>query len=231
MGEPGSYQVNDRRRVIASHRPTRAECGLPETGVIFSNFNACYKLTPETFQLWMRILAATPGSVLWLLENNPIASANLRAAAHALGVDTARVVFAPPLPLEQHLARLSLADLLLDSLPANAHTTASDALWAGVPVLTLRGSAFSGRVAASLLESVGLPELVTETGAEYEALALRLASDAGELDAIRSRLADNRATASLFDSDRFRRNIETAYRQMWSIHRGGGKPRSFAVEE
>jgi len=177
----------------------------------------------------MRILAAVPGSVLWLLAANPAATANLRTAARARGVAPQRLVFAPNLPLERHLARLRLADLFLDSFPYNAHTTASDALWAGVPVLTKRGETFAGRVAESLLRAVGLPELVAPDLAAFEAEAIALASEPLRLRSLREKLAHNRGTAPLFDSPRFTRDLEAAYQAMWDIHRRGEAPHSFAV--
>jgi predicted O-linked N-acetylglucosamine transferase (SPINDLY family) len=226
---PDCYQVNDGKRRIADQRPTRAEEGLPETGFVFCNFNQSYKLVPETFALWMRLLKQVEGSVLWLMEGKGAFAQHLRQEAGRQGVAGERLVFAQNRPLDRHLARLSLADLFLDSLPYNAHTTASDALWAGVPLLTRQGHAFAGRVAASLLGAVGLPELITGDWAAYEALALRLAREPARLRGLRDRLAQNRATHPLFDTDRFRRHIESAYRQMWEIAERGGAPRHFAV--
>jgi predicted O-linked N-acetylglucosamine transferase (SPINDLY family) len=174
---PDSYQVNDSRRANAEGTPTRAEAGLPETGFVFCCFNNNHKLTPELFDLWMRLLAKVEGSTLWLIEDNGAVAGNLRREAERRGVAPERLVFAPRVNLDAHLARHRLADLFLDTLPYNAHTTASDALWAGLPVLTCMGSAFPGRVAASLLYAADLPELVTKTLEEYEALALRLATN------------------------------------------------------
>ena len=176
---PDTYLASDGRRTIAP-APSRAEAGLPEHGFVFSSFNQTYKFTPEVFAVWMRLLRAAEGSVLWLPEGNDAARRNLTRAAESHGVARERLIFAPHLPsAEQHLARLSLADLFLDTLPSNAHSTASDALWAGLPLLTCMGSTFAGRVAASLLGAIGLPELVTESIAAYEAMALNLARDAG----------------------------------------------------
>lgn len=225
---PDSYQANDSKRTRQAP-PTRAAAGLPEEGFVFCNFNQAYKLAPEVFARWMRILKACSGSHLWLLDNNEFFAANLKREAEKQGVAPERLIFAPGLLLEDHLARLALADLFLDTLPYNAHTTASDALWAGVPLLTCRGSAFPGRVAASLLTAAGLPELVTENPNDYEKLAIRLARDAGLLGRYRARLADNRLTCPLFDTARFTRHLESAYRTMWQTHRDGGTPRSFAV--
>jgi predicted O-linked N-acetylglucosamine transferase (SPINDLY family) len=226
---PGSYQVNDISRSIAAQTPTRPAAGLPEHGFVFCCFNQSWKIGPETFDVWMRLLSAVEGSVLWLLSDHEPTAQNLRREAGKRGVDPARLVFARPLPPEDHLARHRLADLFLDTLPYNAHTTASDALWAGLPVVTQLGEGFAGRVGASLLNAIGLPELVTESAADYEALALQLASNPAHLGEVRNRLAANRLTHPLFDTDRFRRHIEAAYLQMWEIAQRGEPPRSFAI--
>jgi predicted O-linked N-acetylglucosamine transferase (SPINDLY family) len=228
---PDCYQVNDDRRQIADMRVSRAAEGLPDKGFVFCNFNQSYKLTPEIFALWLRLLRKTEGSVLWLMAGAGPFARHLREEAERHGVAGERLVFAPRQPLDQHLARLSLADLVLDTLPYNAHTTASDALWAGVPLATCRGRAFAGRVAASLLSAIGLPELVTEDLNGYEALAARLAREPALLQSFRDRLAENRLTHPLFDTDRFRRHIEAAYRRMWKIAQRGGIPEHFAVED
>ena len=227
---PDSYQVNDTKRLIADHTPTRAEAGLPASGFVFCCFNNNYKITPEVFDIWMRLLKAVPGSVLWLLEDNAAASRNLRREAGARGVDAERLVFAGRVLPPAHLARQRLADLFLDTLPCNAHTTASDALWAGLPLLTCRGNAFAGRVAGSLLRAVGLPELITDDLGTYEALALRLATTPGELAALKARLKQNRLTHPLFDIDRYRRHLESAYATMIEQHRQGKPPQAFSVQ-
>ncbi len=182
---PWCYQVNDSRREISPHTPSRAECGLPEKGFVFCSFNNSYKITPEMFDVWMGLLKAVPGSVLWLLEGNRFAPANLRREAEAREVAAERLVFAPRKPLPEHLARHRAADLFLDTYPVNAHTTASDALWAGCPVLTMAGETFVSRVAGSLLRTIGLSELVTRSLDEYQATALRLARDANLLGDLR----------------------------------------------
>ena len=220
---PDCYQPNDSQRPIALP-PTRRACGLPERGVVFCCFNNSFKLTPVFFDAWSRLLAQVPGSVLWLLGANPLVEANLRAQALARGLDPDRLVFAPRLPLAEHLARYLVADLFLDVAPYNAHTTASDALWAGLPVLTLRGTTFAGRVAASLLHAVGMPELVTNSLDEYEALALALARDPGRRATLRHRLEQGRTTAPLFDSRRFTAAIEAAFADLVAgrrIYTGG----------
>ena len=227
---PGCYQVNDRKRAIAAHRPSRQDAGLPETGFVFCCFNNSFKILPPVFDVWMRLLQEVPGSVLWLLQDNAGAEANLRQAAAARGVSPARLVFAGRTKLADHLARHRLADLFLDTLPYNAHTTASDALWAGLPVVTCQGRAFAGRVGASLLNAIGLPELVTHNLGDYQALALRLATDPTSLSAVRDKLARNRESHPLFDTDRFRRNIETAYLRMWETWQRGEPAQPLRVE-
>ncbi len=227
---PDCYQVNDAKRPIAKRTLTRQECGLPEFGFVFCCFNNNCKITPPVFGVWMRLLEKVEGSVLWLLRDNATAERNLRRHAAAQGIDPARLVFADRLPLAEHLARHRIADLFIDTLPVNAHTTGSDALWAGLPVLTCLGKSFAGRVAASLLHAVGLPELVTTSLEEYEALALKLAREPSLLRRYRKRLEKNRATAPLFDTDRFRRHLEAAYQAMLDIERRGERPRSFSVD-
>jgi protein O-GlcNAc transferase len=226
---PDSYQVNDSRRHIAQTKPSRSDYGLPETAFVFCSFNNSYKLAPGMFARWMRILKQVESSVLWLLESNTAFPDNIRREAERHGIPADRLVFAPRLPMEEHLGRLNLADLFLDILPYNAHTTASDALWAGLPLITCRGKAFPGRVAASLLHAMGLPELIAEDLDAYEAFALKLAGDPALLQSVREKLARNRPTAPLFDTDRFRRHIEAAYTTMWEIFQRGESPRGFSV--
>lgn len=227
---PYSYQVNDSKRRIADQTPARAEVGLPDTGFVFCCFNNSYKIASGIFDVWMRLLRRVEGSVLWLLEDNVAASRNLRGEAVRRGVAPDRLVFAPRLNLDEHLARHRLADLFLDTLPYNAHTTASDALWAGLPVLTCTGSAFAGRVAGSLLMAAGLPELITESLEEYETLALRLATTPAMLTANRASLTLGRNDCPLFDTGRFRRHIEAAYLEMWERCQRGLAPASFDVQ-
>jgi predicted O-linked N-acetylglucosamine transferase (SPINDLY family) len=227
---PECYQCNDRKRPIATKLFTRLETGLPEQGFVFCCFNSSHKLTPDVFATWMRILDQVDDSVLWLLDSNPAVRRNLPREAARLGIAPNRLVFAPMMKLEDHLARLKLADLVLDTLPHNAHTTASDALWCGVPVLTLVGSTFAGRVAASLLKAAGLEELVTLTAADYEALALKLARDVSLMAGLRSKLSINRENCALFNTPRFARHIEAAYKAMYERLRRGLPPASFAVE-
>jgi predicted O-linked N-acetylglucosamine transferase (SPINDLY family) len=209
---PDSCLPGDSQRPIAAEVLTRAQAGLPATGCVFCCFNNIAKITPDTFSAWMRILAQVPHSVLWLSQTNRQAESNLRRAAADRGVAPQRLIFAERLAsLPLHLARQRLADLFLDTLPYNAHTTASDALWAGLPVLTRAGHSFAARVAASLLNAVGLPELITSSAAHFEALAVALAGDHQRLAELRQRLADNRLTMPLFDTQRYTRHLETAY--------------------
>ena len=229
---PDCYQINDRRRPIVSRAPTRAECGLPETGFVFCCLSAAYKITPPIFDVWMRLLSEVPGSVLWLLDSGPAATGNLRREADArLAGGAARLVFAPSLPNREHLARLAAADLFLDTLPYNAHTVTSDALWAGCPVVTCAGATFASRVAGSILRAAGLAELVTTSLADYEGLALRLAREADWLRKIRRRLASERMVMPLFDSRRLTRHMEAAFEEMWRLYGAGEAPRGFKVLE
>jgi len=221
---PNCYQANDRKTEIGTHIFSRAECGLPEEGFVFCCFNNNYKIVPETFSCWMRILNRVDGSVLWLLENNVSAALNLREEADVRGINPKRLVFAKPIALANHLARHRLADLFLDTLPYNAHTTASDALWAGLPVLTQVGEAFAGRVAASLLNAIGLAELITSTPQAYEDLAVELALSPEKLPHIKQKLADNRLTTPLFDTRLFTRHIEAAYTAMYERYQAGLPP-------
>jgi predicted O-linked N-acetylglucosamine transferase (SPINDLY family) len=221
---PGSYQVNDSKRSISSTIFAREEVGLPSEGFVFCSFNNNYKITPSSFDGWARILSAVEGSVLWLLEDNPTAAKNLRQEAEIRGIAGSRLVFAERMPLHEHLARHRLADLFLDTLPCNAHTTASDALWAGLPVLTCMGRSFAGRVAASLLRSLDLSELVTNTQEAYERRAKELAANPAELARIRNKLAKNRGTGPLFDGKTFAKQIEAAYQVMYDRYKAGLPP-------
>jgi predicted O-linked N-acetylglucosamine transferase (SPINDLY family) len=198
---------------------------LPQDAFVFCCFNQTYKILPQVFAVWMRLLAAVPGSVLWLLEGSQRSTQNLRREAQARGVAPERLVFAPKLPLDKHLGRARAADLFLDTAPYNAHTTATDALWVGVPVLTCAGETFVSRVAGSLLGAVGLPELVTHSVADYEALALRLAGSPTMLGALRNRLEASLTSAPLFDTPAFVKNLEEAFLRMWALHAAGKRPR------
>jgi predicted O-linked N-acetylglucosamine transferase (SPINDLY family) len=228
---PDTYMPNDGTRQIAERTPTRLEAGLPDTGFVFASFNNLYKITPEMFALWMQLLAKVQDSVLWLSQANPTAIRNLKREAGAQGISGERILFAPFVRApDEHLARLRLADLFLDTLPYNAHATTCDALWAGVPVVTLTGSSFAGRVGTSLLSALGLPELIADTPAAYESTVLNLAQSPHLLTRIKGRLARNRETHPLFDTARYTRNLEAAYSAMWLRHQNGDPPASFVVD-
>lgn len=226
---PDSYQARDTTLPATQPAATRASFGLPDEGFVFCCFNSIHKVTPTVFDIWMRLLAAVPQSVLWLLEGNDTAKTNIANEAQQRGIGPERIVYAGKIALELYFARLPLADLFLDTLPYNAHTTAGDALWAGLPVLTCMGHTFAGRVAASVLQAVGLPELITTDLREYEARALKLANNPSLLRDIRAKLMENRAVCPLFDADRLRRHIESAYLTMAKQSQRGKAPESFAV--
>ncbi len=226
---PHCYLPSDNRRALADP-PTRAQVGLPEQGLVWCAFTNNYKISPSVFDVWMRLLTAVPGSVLWLRAGHPVAAENLRQEARARGVEPDRLVFAPPLPgMAEHLARQRLADLYLDTLPYNAHSTTCDALWAGLPVLTCAGRSFASRVAASALTAVGLPELITSSLAEYERRALELTQEPGRLQALRAHLERQQSTSPLFDCARYARHLESAYTRMHQRRVRGEPPESFAV--
>jgi len=211
---PDCYQPNDRRRRIGE-TVTRAELGLPEVGIVFCCFNHTYKITPVMFDAWCTLLHSVPDSVLWLLQSNAVAKKNLIAAAEQRGIDAQRLHFAPNLPLPEHLARIRCADIFLDTYPVNAHTTASDALWAGIPVVTLSGDTFISRVAGSLLSATGLPELITRNVQDYIACAQALARNEARIRAYKHHLAAQRETLPLFDTVRYTHALERRYQQMW----------------
>jgi predicted O-linked N-acetylglucosamine transferase (SPINDLY family) len=228
---PDSYQVNDRQRVIDPVVPSRAELGLPDDAFVFCCFNNNYKITRDVFGLWMQLLKEKEGSVLWLLADNDAAARNLKQAARDAGIDSDRLIFAQRADLPQHLARHAQADLFLDTLPYNAHTTASDALWAGLPVLTRMGETFASRVGASLLMACNLPELITRTPQEYLERARELAHDPQQLKAIRQKLQDTRLQVPLFDTERFTRHIERAYDLAWERFAQGLPPDHITVPQ
>ena len=228
---PDCYFPNPATRQMTARTPLRDEVALPNHGFVFCCFNNNYKITAPVFGVWMRLLSNVAGSVLWLLADNAGAERNLRREAAAHGIDPARLIFAPRLALAEHLARQRLADLFLDTMPINAHTTASDALWAGLPVVTCRGNSFVARVAASILCAADLPELVTDNLVDYQACALRLALEPALLASIRRRLDENRAKCALFDIARYTRHLEAAYTTMWDIAQRSEAPRSFSVAQ
>jgi len=220
---PDCFQANDHRRLVGCNPPSRESCQLPLHDVVFCSFNASNKITPAVFAVWMNILAATPRSVLWLLGNETV-QATLRREAAAKGVDPTRLVFAPRVAYEQHLARLQLADIFLDTFPFNGGATASDALWAGLPVLTCAGQTFASRMAGSLLTALGISELVTASTDDYERLACTLAANRDRLAAVKDKVARNRSNTPLFDTQRFTRNLETAYQAMHHRSQAGLPP-------
>ena len=226
---PDTYQPNDNQQKISDKTITRSEVSLPEEGIVFCSFNQPYKLDPVLFDIWMRLLKQVDHSVLWLYVKNETAIKNIQYETQKRGIDPQRLVFAEKLSKELHLARIGLADLVLDTRIYNGHTTTADALWAGVPVITMQGQHFASRVSSSLLHAIGLPELVTTDLATYESLALKLASNPGELKSIRVKLRQNRSSAPLFDTVRFTRNLEAAYRVMWQRYLEGKKPDHFEV--
>jgi predicted O-linked N-acetylglucosamine transferase (SPINDLY family) len=226
---PHSYQANDDTRVIAERAPTRREAGLPEEGFVFCCFNNGYKISRAEFDIWMDLLRQLERSVLWLLKGNDQAQENLRREAAARGIEGSRLVFASSLPLAEHLARHRLADLFLDTFNYNAHTTASDSLWAGLPLVTKIGQSFAARVAASLLTAINLPELIASTPEGYATLALDLAKNPARLRDLRTKLAVNRNAAPLFNSTLITRHLEAAYELAFERYLTGAPPAAFAV--
>jgi predicted O-linked N-acetylglucosamine transferase (SPINDLY family) len=228
---PDTYLPTDSSVGIAETTPPREHYGLPPTGFIFCSFNHDYKINPATFDIWMRLLKSVPESVLWLMKLNESAERNLRKEAADRGVDPARIIFATRVDrIEDHLARYTMADLFLDTTPCNAHSTASDVLRAGLPIVTYRRKAFAGRVAASLLSLMDLPELITESLEEYENLALKLATNPGLLNEVKTKLALNLKNTKLFDSACYCRNLEKAYMLMWQKYQRGEAPAHIVVD-
>lgn len=228
---PDTYQVNMSKRDISNQPLSRHNLGLPEQGFIFCCFNGNHKITPACFGSWMRILKAVPGSVLWLYANNEDVISNILNTASRFGISENRIIFANNVPVEDHLNRISQADLFLDTLPYNAHTTSSDALRMGVPVLTLIGNSFASRVAASLLNSVNMPELITTSQDAYESLAIELALNSEKLDGIKKKLIGNLPTSALFNSRAFTKYLELAFEEMYRRHRSKLKPEDFFVKD
>ena len=227
---PGTHQMNDRKRARPAPLP-RAHYGLPADGVVFCSFSTSDKLTPALFDVWMKILKRVPNSVLWLRAWSRDVEKNLRAESAVRGINPNRLVFAAHSSYDEHLSRYGVADLALDTFGFGGHTTASDALWIGCPIVTRIGNAFFGRVGASLLSAMGLPELITATAEEYEELVVRLASTPGALMTLRRQIERSRNVSSLFDSVRKTREIEWAFQHMWSIYAEGRPPQAFDVPE
>ena len=226
---PHSYQVNDNTRTISESIPTKLEMGLPENGFVFCCFNSNYKISPSAFNIWMHLLREVKGSVLWLLKSNQSAKHNLCAEAESRGISANRLVFAEPISQAKHLARLRLADLFIDTFNYNAHTTASDALWAGLPVITKLGRGFAARVAGSLLRAIDLPELITETEKDYESLILKLATNPKQLIEVKEKLAFNLLSKPLFNTELFTRHLENGYQQAYDRYFDDKKPNKINV--
>lgn len=231
MYMPDTYQINDRKRAVHPETPTRAECGLPEDAFVYCSFNNNFKITPDLFDIWMEILQETPGSVLWVLESNHWSNENLKKEAELRGIDPERLIIAEQLPADHHLARIKNADLFLDSFPCNAHTTASDALWVGLPVLTCIGRSFAARVAASVLKAADLEELISTDFKSYKSLALELAHNPEKLNQIKSKLINNRDTCSLFDTETYTKYLERGFQHMMDLHKEGLKAETFHVSD
>jgi protein O-GlcNAc transferase len=228
---PGSYQVNDDSQKISSKKYTKKFFRIPEKSFVYTSFNSTYKIESQVFEIWMNILRKVPNSVLWLLKNGSLAKTNLQKEAQRQGINPNRLIFSPRLEKDKHLSRLALANLALDTFTCNGHTTTSDCLWAGVPVITLLGSHFASRVSGSLLTTIGLPELITKTPEEYEDLAVYFANNPKKLASIRYTLHANRLTTPLFDTHKFTKNLEKAYQKMWEIYCFGKKPRNINIED
>jgi predicted O-linked N-acetylglucosamine transferase (SPINDLY family) len=229
---PYSYMVTDSKIKKPKMQFTREDAGLPLKGFIFCCFNQHYKIAPATFMVWMRILKQVKGSILWLSEANSVIISNLKQEAIKNGVEGDRLIFAPRLAFkEDHLSRMQLADLFLDTLPYNAHTTCSDALQMGVPVLTCIGNSFTSRVAASLLNAVNLPELITKTQDQYESLAIQLSTNSQKFTSIKDKLVNNLSTAPLFNSPMFTQYMELAYIEMYEKYCNGIKPEGINIEK
>jgi len=215
-----------------STRPmSRSEAGLPDNGFVFCCFNNNYKIRPQEFDIWMRVLLEVEGSVLWLRNSNEWSETNLRYHVETRGVDPSRLIFAGRVPMDEHLARHKLADLFLDTFTYNAHTTATEALWAGLPVVTKAGKGFSARAAASLLTAADLPELITETEQQYEALIVNLSSNPERLAQVREKLANNIQSSPLFNTERYTKHIENGYQQACQRYFDGGLAKDIVVPE
>jgi predicted O-linked N-acetylglucosamine transferase (SPINDLY family) len=226
---PHCYQPNDDQRSIPETNTTRADFGLPETGFVFCSFNNTYKISPREFDIWMRLLKRVEGSVLWLFKGNDYASQNLRKEALKRGVDPDRLIFAEKLSQSEHLARHKHADLLLDTFNVNAHTTASDALWAGLPLVTLPGEQFAARVAASILTAANLPELIAKDEVDYQVIALDLALNPEKIAAVKQKVKDQNKTCPLFDSEGYTRDLEAGFEAAYDRYLKGLAPDDIEV--
>jgi protein O-GlcNAc transferase len=228
---PHCYQINDHEQAISDKLWKRSDFNIPENSFVFCSFNGSFKIEPVMFDTWMRILHRVPNSILWLLKVNDMAERNLKNEAAKRGVNPERLIFSKGLPKEEHLARFKLAHLGLDTRIVNGHTTTSDALWAGVPVITLMGGYFPSRVSASILNAMGLPELITQNMAEYESLAIYFANNRHKLDIIRHKLLLHRQTKPLFNTPRFVKNLEKAYSEMWGTLLAGKSPQQIEITD
>jgi len=228
---PHTYQPNDNTRTVSQKVQTREDMGLPSDGFVFCCFNNNYKISPKEFDIWMRLMGKVEGSVLWLLKSNKWTEHNLKREAEARGLSADRVIFAERVENSEHLARHRLADLFLDTFNYNAHTTASDALWAGLPVVTKLGKGFAARVAGSLLSAVGLPELITHDEEAYEALILKLATQPKKLDTIKKKLEVNRLSQPLFNTEQYTKHLENGYQQAYQRYFEGKEPDTIIVPE
>ena len=226
---PNTYMPTDNTREISSRSIKRKEFGLPEDSFVFCCFNNNYKITSEEFDIWMRVLEKIKGSVLWLRKSNEWSEANFTKEARKRGIDPSRLVFAGKIAMEEHLARHKLADLFIDTFKFNAHTTASEALWAGLPVVTKLGKGFAARVASSLLNAIDLPELITETNEDYEALILDLATNQDKLMKIKKRLINNRLSKPLFDTELYTKHLESGYKQAYKEYIKGHQPKLIKI--
>lgn len=226
---PNTYQPNDDKRTISDKVIAREDMGLPNSAFVFCCFNNNYKISSLEFDIWMRLLSKVEGSVLWLLKSNKWAEQNLKQQAETRGVSAERIIFAERLPQAEHLARHRLADLFLDTFNYNAHTTASDALWAGLPVVTKSGQGFAARVAGSLLNAIGLPELVTTTEKDYENLVLQLATNPTKLAKVKETLAANRLTQPLFNTELYTKHLENGYQQAYQYYFDNKPPQTIIV--
>lgn len=227
---PGCYQVNDDKSKISSFNYHRRQFGIPQNAFVFCSFNGTYKIEPKAFEIWMRILKKTPNSILWLFKTSPAAEVNLKHEAQRRGVEEHRLIFGSRLIREKHLKRLSLSDLALDTFTVNGHTTTSDALWAGVPVVTLIGKHFASRVSASILTAANLPELITKTPKDYEYLVMKLAKDKTALSDLKEKLNHNKKTADFFNTAKFSQNLEKLYEIMWETYLKGDKTKDITIK-
>ena len=227
---PNSYQPNDLKKTISEKNFKREDIGLPKNNFVFCSFNQSSKILPKTFNVWMRILKKVNRSVLWLLESNIKTRENLKDQAYRRGIDPSRLIFAERLPLNEHLARHKAADLFIDTFPCNAHTTCSDALWAGLPILTLQGETFASRVASSLLNAIGLPELITKNSYEYEKKAIELGNDLSKVIDLKKKLEFNKFTKPLFNIKLFTSHIEQAYLEIYKRYNENQKPENIEIK-